>query len=452
MGEMASSFISSFNFSSYSKSVALFLSLYSLYFLLISANVSGFESLLQLLPASASLRTKSESLFRVSDFGATGDGITDDTKSFKDVWDMACSSPSHVKIVIPAGYSFLVRQINFAGPCRSKVSIRIAGTILAPKDPEVWDDLNPRKWIYFFKVKHLTVEGGGIIDGMGQEWWARSCKVNRTNPCHHAPTALTFHKCNNLKVKNIQIFNSQQMHLAFTGCKHVTISQLVVKAPGDSPNTDAIHISSSTQVNVKDCIIGTGDDCISIVGNSSRIKVKDIVCGPGHGISIGSLGKSNSFSQVYNVHVNGASISNTENGVRIKTWQGGSGFVKKVSFENVWMENVSNPIIIDQYYCDSTKPCSNKTSNIHIDNISFMGIKGTSATERAVTLACSDSFPCRRLYLEDIQLTSPSGDPTTFFCWQAYGTTSGLNYPPPCFPCNDGILQPKFLSNWSQSI
>ncbi|KAK6795499.1 hypothetical protein RDI58_008952 [Solanum bulbocastanum] len=487
MEKMASSFISSFNFSSYSKSVALFASLYSLYFLLISANVSGFESLLQLLPSSASLRTKSESLFQVNDFGAAGDGITDDTRSFKDIWDMACSSPSHAKIVIPAGYSFLVRHINFAGPCWSKVSIRIAGTILAPKDPEVWDGLNPQKWLYFFKVKHLTVEGGGIINGMGQEWWARSCKVNRTNvilfaivyivlygslshnefdvsfillalsSCSNGQFclslyALTFHKCNNLKVKNIKIFNSQQMHLAFTGCKHVTVSQLVVKAPGDSPNTDAIHISSSTQVNVKDCTIGTGDDCISIVGNSSRIKVKNIVCGPGHGISIGSLGKSNSFSQVYNVHVNGASISNTENGVRIKTWQGGSGFVKKVSFENVWMENVSNPIIIDQYYCDSTKPCSNKTSNIRIDSISFMGIKGTSATERAVTLACSDSCPCRQLYLEDIQLTSSSGVSATFFCWQAYGTTSGLNYPPPCFPCNDGTLQPKFLSNWSQSI
>ncbi|XP_009594191.1 probable polygalacturonase At1g80170 [Nicotiana tomentosiformis] len=454
MGKMRSSSISYFNFSSYSTSVALFASLYSIYFVLISANVNGFDSVIQ-LPTSASVRNttrKSETLFDVGDFGAIGDGITDDTNSFKDAWDKACSSASRSKIVIPGGYSFLVRPLNFAGPCRSKVSLRIAGTILAPKDLEVWDGLNPRKWLYFRSMKHLTIEGGGTINGMGQEWWARSCKVNKTNPCQHAPTALTFHRCNNLKVRNIEILNSQQMHLAFTDCKHVAVSHLAVLAPADSPNTDGIHISSSTQVNIKDCTIGTGDDCISIVGNSSRIKVRNIVCGPGHGISIGSLGKSNSMSQVYNVHVNGASISNTENGVRIKTWQGGTGFVRKITFESVWMENVSNPIIIDQYYCDSLLPCSNKTSNIRIDSISFVGIKGTSATEKAITVACSDSCPCRKLYLEDVQLTSFSGDPITSFCWEAYGSSSGLNYPPPCFSCNDSILQPTVLSNWSQSI
>ncbi|KAM3380676.1 putative polygalacturonase [Capsicum galapagoense] len=455
MGMMTFSSFTFFNFSSYFTSLALLTSFYSIYFVLISANVSGFDSLIQLLPPSASLRNairKSETIFRVDDFGAVGDGFTDDTNSFKDVWHMACSSPSRSKIVIPTGYVFLVRPINFGGPCRSKVSLRIEGTILAPKDPEVWNGLNPRRWLYFFKVKHLTVEGGGNIDGMGQEWWARSCKVNRTNPCHHAPTALTFHKCNNLKVRSIKLLNSQQMHLVFTDCKHVAVSKLVILAPADSPNTDAIHISSCTKVNVKDCTIGTGDDCISIVGNSSRIKVNNIVCAPGHGISIGSLGKSNSWGQVYNVHVNGAFISNTENGVRIKTWQGGSGYVRKVTFKNVWMENVSNPIIIDQYYCDSMEPCANQTSNIGIDKVSFVGIKGTSATEKAITIACSDSFPCRKLYLEDVQLTSFSGDYTTSFCWQAYGSTSGLNYPPPCFPCNDNILRPTVSSNWIRSI
>ena len=52
--------------------------------------------------------------------------------------------------------------------------------------------------------------------------------------------------------------NSQQMHLAFTSCVRVAASRLKVLAPGSSPNTDGIHISASTLVEVKDSIIRTG--------------------------------------------------------------------------------------------------------------------------------------------------------------------------------------------------
>lgn len=41
-------------------------------------------------------------------------------------------------------------------------------------------------------------------------------------------------------------------------------------------------------------------------------------------------------------------------------WQGGGGFVSKVTFQNLLMENVRNPIIIDQYYCDSRMLCPNQ--------------------------------------------------------------------------------------------
>ncbi|KAL6982348.1 galacturonan 1,4-alpha-galacturonidase, partial [Sarracenia purpurea var. burkii] len=63
------------------------------------------------------------------------------------------------------------------------------------------------------------------------------------------------------------------------------------------------------------------DDCISIVSGSKYVKVMDITCGPGHGISIGSLGKDKSKDTVSDVNVNGATLSGTTNGVRIKTWQ-----------------------------------------------------------------------------------------------------------------------------------
>ncbi|KAI3455343.1 hypothetical protein Pfo_012006 [Paulownia fortunei] len=421
----------------------------SIYLLSNVTNANGFNPLIQLPTNGLYRNTSSRSrtvVLNIHDFGAKGDGFTDDTMSLQDVWKVACSLSSRAKIVIPAGNLYLIRPTNFAGPCQSKVTLRVSGIIVAPQDPEVWDGLDVHKWLYFHGVKHLKIEGGGMIDGMGKKWWARSCKTNDSNPCTHAPTAVTFHKCKKLNIRNITLVNSQQMHMAFTHCMLVAASGVTVIAPADSPNTDGIHISASTHVELKDIIISTGDDCISIVSNSSGIRIKNIVCGPGHGISIGSLGKHNSSASVQDVIVNGAFFFNTENGVRIKTWQGGSGFARKITFENIWMKNVSNPIIIDQYYCDSSVTCLNQTSAVSIDSISFRGIKGTSATDEAIIFTCSDSYPCKRLYLENIQLVTSTGTAKSF-CWEAYGTSSGLVYPPSCLSSGEIIIRHQVKSN-----
>lgn len=37
--------------------------------------------------------------------------------------------------------------------------------------------------------------------------------------------------------------------------------------------------------------------------------------------------------------------------------QAGSGYVRSIRYQNVRMEDVANPIIIDQFYCDSPKSC-----------------------------------------------------------------------------------------------
>lgn len=53
--------------------------------------------------------------------------------------------------------------------------------------------------------------------------------------------------------------------------------------------------------------------------------------------SIGSLGKYNAWAQVSNVVVDGAFISDTENGVRIKTWQVISLSVSSSPFSSYFM-------------------------------------------------------------------------------------------------------------------
>lgn len=69
----------------------------------------------------------------------------------------------------------------------------------------------------------------------------------------------------------------------------------------------------------------TGDDCVSIQTGCTNVYVHNINCGPGHGISIGSLGKDNTKACVSNITVKDVVMQNTMNGVRIKTWQVWSG-------------------------------------------------------------------------------------------------------------------------------
>ncbi|KAK9154882.1 hypothetical protein Sjap_002362 [Stephania japonica] len=258
----------------------------------------------------------------------------------------------------------------------------------------------------FKGIEDFVVEGGGTIDGKGEIWWEHSCKINKSLPCTRAPTALIFYQCKNFRMMNLRIKDAQQMHLSFQKCMNLQVSNLMVTAPGRSPNTDGIHVTETQNIQIMSSVIRTGDDCISIVSGSQNVQVTDITCGPGHGISIGSLGQGKSEAHVSNVKVDTVRLIDTTNGVRIKTWKGGSGNASNIVFQNVTVQNVSNPIIIDQNYCDQEKPCKDQKSAVQISNVVYRHIRGTSATKFAIKFNCSKNHPCDDILLEDVDLTS----------------------------------------------
>ncbi|XP_011006003.1 PREDICTED: probable polygalacturonase At1g80170 [Populus euphratica] len=366
-------------------------------------------------------------LVNVDSFGAVGDGISDDTQAFVKAWGTACAIPKSV-FLVPSGRRYLVNATRFKGPCEDKLIIQIDGTIVAPDEPKNWDPNLARLWLDFSKLNGVLFQGNGVIDGSGSKWWASSCKKNKSNPCRGAPTALTIDSSSAVKVTGLTIKNSQQMNFVISKSASVRISKVSVSSPGDSPNTDGIHITQSTNVVLQDCKIGTGDDCISIVNGSSAIKMKRIYCGPGHGVSIGSLGKDNSTGIVTKVVLDTALIRETMNGVRIKTWQGGNGYVRGVRFENVRMDNVDNPIIIDQFYCDSPKSCQNQTSAVRISEIMYRNISGTTKSAKAMKFSCSDTAPCSTIVLSNVNLEKEAGTVETY-CNSAEGFGYGIVHP-----------------------
>ncbi|KAJ0246742.1 Polygalacturonase ADPG1 [Hirschfeldia incana] len=348
--------------------------------------------------------TSDSSTVSVSTFGAKGDGKTDDTQAFKNAWKKACSTKGVTSFLVPRGKTYLLKSTRFRGPCKSLRSFQIFGTLSASTKRSDYK-IDKNHWLILEDVNNLSVDGGsaGTIDGNGKIWWQNSCKIDRSKPCTKAPTALTLYNLKNLNVQNLRVRNAQQIQISVEKCNNVNIKNVEITAPDDSPNTDGIHVTNTQNIRISNSHIGTGDDCISIEDGSQNIQINNLTCGPGHGISIGSLGDDNSKAYVSGVNVDGAKLTETDNGVRIKTYQGGSGIAKNIKFQNIHMENVKNPIIIDQNYCDKDK-CEQQDSAVQLSNVVYRNISGTSATNVAITFDCSEKYPCQGIVLDNVNI------------------------------------------------
>ncbi|KAK7258189.1 hypothetical protein RIF29_32704 [Crotalaria pallida] len=382
----------------------------------------------------------------VDDYGAKADG-RDDSEAFEKAWHDACSRGA--ALVVPQNRIYLLKPITFSGPCQPNTAFMVHGTIKAWPQISAYEQ-DRLHWIVFDSVSNFRVDGGGTFNGNGKKWWQNSCKTNPNLvshalliklPCKDGPTAVTFTGCNNLRVANLRFIDAQQMHVTFQKCFNVIASNLVVRAPENSPNTDGIHVSETQNIQISNSDIGTGDDCVSIVSGSQNVRVTDITCGPGHGISIGSLGADNSEAEVSNVVVNRATLTGTTNGVRIKTWQGGSGYARNIKFLNIAMQNVTNPIIIDQYYCDQQTPCREQKSGVQLSKVLYQNIRGTSASEVAIKFDCSRTVPCREIYVQDVILEPEGGSGGTIATCENVRYVNRGKFFPQCSP-------PPRISMW----
>ncbi|XP_031383152.1 probable polygalacturonase At1g80170 [Punica granatum] len=380
--------------------------------------------------------SKNSTRFSVCEYGAVGDGITNDTEAFHDAWNATCSSEEENPIIIvPENNTFLVHQVKFGGPCKAKnITFMILGNIIAPDSPKSWSRLDPNQWLVFSQVEQLHVTGFGTIDGRGQVWWKQSCRYHPDlEGCTSlAPTAMKFISCNASGVTNVNLVNSSQTHMLISGCHYFHVDNLLIEAPGDSPNTDGIHIQFSEDITITNTMIRTGDDCVSVGDYTSNINISSLICGPGHGVSIGSLGRSGNAVEVENIHVRKVYFEHTTNGARIKTWQVGTGYVRGVTFEDIKFDSVENPIIIDQYYCKSRGACEEKQTGVHISNVTYSDLSGTSSTDVAISLNCSRSVACKGIVLKSVNLTSTiPGSRVTSNCINAYGNVTGEVQPKP---------------------
>ncbi|KAG6700413.1 hypothetical protein I3842_08G111400 [Carya illinoinensis] len=366
-------------------------------------------------------------VYNVISFGAKANGIGDSTPAFINAWAAACASTGSTAIKVPKG-RYLLGSLAFKGDCKSfDITFQIEGTLVTPADYGVLG--KAKIWLSFEGVSHVTIVGGAL-DARGQSLWA--CKLAASNNCPTGATTLSFADSNNIRINGLLSRNSQMFHIVFSGCQNVHVEKVKIIAAGDSPNTDGIHVQLSSNVAITKSRIRTGDDCISIGPGTKDLWIERVECGPGHGISIGSLGKDTEELGVQNVTVKKAVFTGTQNGLRIKSWaRPSNGFVQRVRFLGAVMNNVQNPILIDQNYCPHNNNCPTQVSGIKISDVIYRGIRGTSATQTAIKFDCSSKKPCTGIRLENVNLTCPD-QVAQSSCTNAIGRTLGSIQPNGC--------------------
>ncbi|KAK1431105.1 hypothetical protein QVD17_14342 [Tagetes erecta] len=370
-------------------------------------------------------------VFDITKFGAKPDAEI--SKALSDAWAAACSAQQPGQLVIPNG-RFLLNAIEFKGPCKAPIEVKIDGTVIGPEDPITIPQGS--QWITFSYVTGLTVTGSGTLDGVGgaMSWPTDdpTTTVEKGSPLQYN---LNFNFLKDSSISGITSKDSKNYHANLLSCTNVTFDNFHAVAPKASPNTVGIHIVWSKSITIKNSVIETGDDCIQTGDGCENVSIEGVKCGPGRGISVGGLGRNKNEKPVKGVFVKNCSFTSTENGVWIKTWpHSHRGDVSDIHFEDLTMDKVDNPIIIQQDYCPHIECKKSEPSEVKIHDVFIKNVKGTSNSPEVVKLRCSSSNNgCENVQISDINLTyDGNAGPTIQECQNVKPVYAGELVPQGC--------------------
>ncbi len=350
--------------------------------------------------------------FNVTSYGAVGDGRTTNTAAIQKTIDAAAAAGGGI-VLIPEG-KFLAGPFSLA----SRVNLHLASSaVLLMSDKLAAHPIVNERYqdcITASGAHDIEISGQGAIDGQGQAWWT-AFRAYRSMT--HRPFLITLTNCSRVLVHGITLRNSPMFHLVPRNCTDVTIRGITIQAPSDAPNTDGIDPSGWNYF-ITECTIDTGDDNIAVKPASSRTpgnknyRITHCRFLHGHGMSIGS----GTEGGIEDLNVSDCTFDSTDSGIRIKTLRGRGGLLQNLTYENLTMKAVRNPIYIIDWYPERTapkdpstekaEPVTDKTpinKNITIRNLT------ASDCPTAGTLRGLPEAPITAVTLDNVMISAKTG-------------------------------------------
>lgn len=292
--------------------------------------------------------------------------------------------------------------------------------------------------IYANGCENISVTGDGTLIGNGQSWWhwkklqqeaaeelcyaefndvAVEKRIYGTEKAALRPSFVQPINCKNVLLEGFTIKDGPQWTIHPVYCDDVTVRNVNVLTYG--PNTDGLNPDSCKNVLIEGCTFETGDDCIAINSGMNEdglrvsrpcenIEIRNCTMTGGHGAVV--IGSAMSGG-VENVYAHDCKISGTMQGIRLKSMRGRGGYVNKVKFENMQIDDVTEQAIqINMFYEFSTVMPKNNTPS-DFNNIEIRNIKGRNA-KTGIQIKGLPEQRLKNITLENIDLTAEN----SFIC------------------------------------
>lgn len=287
----------------------------------------------------------------VRDFGAVGDGVTKDTAAIQRALD--AGGVAH----LPPG-EYLTGTLYL----RSNGGLELSpGAVLrASPDPADYDEncceqnrvfasemVSGAHLVVACEVHDVVIRGGGRIHGSREAFFDGAEDPKRPGkflrPAWRPGQMLFFCEATGVTIADVELREAPYWSCFLHGCEQVNIRGVRIKNHRMTPNSDGIDLDCCRFVTVSDCRIDTGDDCITLRGNTAPLK-KPRPC--------------------EKVTVTNCVLSSPCQAVRVGV---GDGVVRDGVFSNIVIHNTRSGIQLVSRY-------SSKSPGVAIENLLFSDI------------------------------------------------------------------------------
>jgi polygalacturonase len=299
-----------------------------------------------------------------------------------------CAAGQAVRLTVNGGNDgFITGPLTV--PTGVTLWVDAGATLFGTRDPAVYGNSSA---LITVRGAGAGIVGDGTIDGQGgepqiggtQSWWD-------INGGGGSSPALIQFSANNVVLYRITLHNSPMFHVKVAArgfvAWGVTIKTPSVATnsvgtrltPSVAHNTDGIDPGEAASNGFIVCSkISVGDDHIAIKGATgvSNLIIAHNHFGSGHGMSIGSeINGGVSNVNVYDLSIDGVGSGlggGSSNGIRIKSDPSRGGLVSNITYSDICVRNLANPIILTPMYSALTGTLIPTYTGITIRNFRSM--------------------------------------------------------------------------------